>query len=44
MVITKGVFLKDASAAFVLENTLPLVVIAAFTLSAAVLIFRRRFG
>lgn len=44
MVITKSIFLKDVPAAFVLESAIPLAVIAAFTLSAAVLIFRRRFG
>lgn len=44
MVIVKSVFLKDAPGMFVLENCVPLVLIAVITLTAAVIIFRRRFG
>lgn len=44
VVIVKSVFLKDASLIFVLENCVPLALIAAATLIAAVIIFRRRFG
>ncbi len=42
MVIAKGVFLKDMPASEVARNLLPLVVIAAVTLSAASWLFRRR--
>jgi ABC-2 type transport system permease protein len=44
IVIVKSIFLKDVSVAFVLESAIPLLVIAAVTLSVAVIIFRRRFG
>jgi ABC-2 type transport system permease protein len=44
IVIVKSVYLKDASFAFVLENCLPLGVIALVTLTVAVIIFHRRFG
>lgn len=44
IVIVKSIFLKDASLWFVLESAVPLLVIAAGTLSVAVIIFRRRFG
>ena len=44
IVIVKSIFLKDVSAAFVLESAIPLLVIAAGTLTIAVIIFRRRFG
>lgn len=44
IIIVKGVYLKDASLNFVLENSVPLLVIAAFTLAVAVIIFRRKFG
>lgn len=42
MVIMKGLFLKDASASFVLRNTFPMAVIALVTLSTANYCFRRR--
>jgi ABC-2 type transport system permease protein len=44
IVIVKGIYLKDVSLGFVLQNAVPLVVIAAGTLTAAVVIFRKRFG
>lgn len=44
IVIVKSIFLKDVSVWFVLESAIPLLVIAAGTLSVAVIIFRRRFG
>jgi len=44
IVIVKSIFLKDVSAGFVLESAIPLLVIAAGTLTIAVVIFRRRFG
>ena len=44
IVIVKSIYLKDASLDFVLENSLPLVVIAAVTLGVAVAIFRKKFG
>jgi ABC-2 type transport system permease protein len=44
MVIVKSIFLKDASIGFVLESAIPLAIIAAVTLSVAVVIFRRRLG
>lgn len=44
IVIVKSIYLKDVSFAFVLENCIPLAVIALVTLSAAVIIFRKRFG
>jgi ABC-2 type transport system permease protein len=42
MVIAKGVFLKDMPAADVARSLVPLVLIAAVTLSAASWLFRRR--
>jgi ABC-2 type transport system permease protein len=42
MVISKGVFLKNMPAVEVVRNLLPLVLIAAVTLSAASWLFRRR--
>ena len=44
IVIVKSIFLKDVSAGFVLHSAIPLVIIAAGTLTVAVIIFRRRFG
>ena len=44
IVIVKSIFLKDVSAGFVLHSAIPLVLIAAGTLTVAVIIFRRRFG
>ena len=44
IVIVKSIFLKDVPASFVLESAIPLVLIAAVSLAAAVFIFRRRFG
>jgi len=44
IVIMKSIFLKDVSAAFVLETAMPLLCIAAVTLTVAVAIFRSRFG
>lgn len=44
IVIVKGIFLKDVSLAFVLENCIPLAIIAMVTLTTAVIIFRRKFG
>ena len=44
LVIVRGIFLKDMPASAVLENTVPLVLIAAVTLSAAAWMFRRRLG
>ncbi len=44
LVIVRGVFLKDMPAASILDNTLPLVLIAAVTLTAAAWMFRRRLG
>lgn len=44
LIIVKGIFLKDVSIFFVLENCVPLILIAVVTLSIAVTIFRRRFG
>jgi len=43
LVISKGVFLKDMAAALVLDNIWPMAIIAAATLTAATLMFRRRF-
>jgi len=42
LVIVKGVFLKDIPLSEVANNTLPLAIIALFTLSAAAWLFRRR--
>ena len=42
IVISKGVFVKGASLAIVLQSVWPLLVIAAITLTAANLLFRRR--
>jgi ABC-2 type transport system permease protein len=42
LIIIKGVFLKDMSASTVLHYTWPMVIIAAFTLSASTWFFRRR--
>ena len=42
IVIAKSIFLKDAGFDFVIQHAIPLVIIAVTTLSAAVLIFRRR--
>lgn len=42
--IVKGVFLKDASPEHVLALTWPLVVIGAFTLTAAAVLFRKKTG
>lgn len=42
LVIVKGVFLKDIPLSEVAHNTLPLAIIAVFTLSAAAWLFRRR--
>jgi ABC-2 type transport system permease protein len=42
LVIVKGVFLKDIPMSEVAHNTLPLAIIALFTLSAAAWLFRRR--
>lgn len=44
IVIVKSVYLKDAGLWFVLENSIPLVVVAFVTLGIAIIIFRRRFG
>lgn len=44
MVILRGVFLKDASAAIVLASLWPMAVIAAATLTGAAALFRRRLG
>lgn len=44
MIIARGVFLKDMPAALVLANTWPMVAIAAVTLTAAALVFRRKLG
>ncbi|HDQ41147.1 MAG TPA: ABC transporter permease [Desulfonatronum sp.] len=44
MVIVKSIFLKDVSVTFVLHSAIPLGIIAAGTLSVAVVIFRKRFG
>jgi ABC-2 type transport system permease protein len=42
LVVVKGVFLKDIPLSEVARNTLPLAIIALFTLSAAAWLFRRR--
>jgi ABC-2 type transport system permease protein len=42
LVIVKGVFLKDIPLSEVARNTVPLAIIALFTLSAAAWLFRRR--
>ena len=42
LVIVRGVFLRDMSIAEILSQTLPLVVIASVTLTAAAWLFRRR--
>lgn len=42
--ISKSIYLKDASLNYVLEHSLPLFVIAALTLSVAVILFRRRLS
>ena len=44
IIIVKSIFLKDASAGFVWLNILPLIAIAALTLTLAIWIFRRRIG
>ena len=44
IVIVKSIFLKDVSAEFVLHSAIPLMIIAAGTLTVAVIIFRKRFG
>jgi hypothetical protein len=44
MVVTKGVFLKDMPPLEILNNTWPMAVIAAFTLSFATWLFRRRLA
>ncbi len=44
LVISKGLFLKDATPAFVFLHAVPLALIACCTLGLALLIFRRRFG
>ncbi len=42
LVVTRGVFLKNMGFADVMRNTLPLLGLAAFTLTAAAWLFRRR--
>ena len=42
LVVVKGVFLKDIPLSEVLHNTVPLALIALFTLSAAAWLFRSR--
>jgi ABC-2 type transport system permease protein len=42
LVVVKGVFLKDLPASEVLLNTVPLILIALVTLTAAAWLFRRR--
>jgi ABC-2 type transport system permease protein len=42
LIVVKGVFLKDISAQMVFDNTWPNLIIAAFTLTAAGWLFRRR--
>lgn len=42
LVVTRGVFLKDMTALDVARQTFPLLLIAAFTLTAAAWLFRRR--
>jgi ABC-2 type transport system permease protein len=44
IVIVKGVFIKDAPVELLLPRVLPLILIAAITLTAADLMFRRRVG
>ncbi len=44
IVILRGIFLKDASAAFVLRHAAPLFLIAACTITLASVFFRRRMG
>ena len=44
IIIVKSIYLKDVSLGFVLENCIPLVIIALVTLTAALVLFRRRFG
>lgn len=44
IVILKGIFLKDASALFVLRHAMPLMAIAACTMTLAAVFFRRRMG
>ena len=44
IVIVKGVFLKDAGLAILLQNVWPLLIIAVGTLSAANWLFRRKLG
>jgi ABC-2 type transport system permease protein len=42
LVISKGIFLKDMPATLVFANIWPMAIIAAVTLTAATLLFRRR--
>jgi ABC-2 type transport system permease protein len=42
IVIAKGIFLKDLSLSFVAQSILPLILITAVTLSASIVMFRRR--
>jgi ABC-2 type transport system permease protein len=44
LVIVKGVFLKDLPLSEIASNTLPLAIIAAFTLGTAAWLFRRRLA
>ena len=44
IIVVKGIFLKDVSVAFVLQNTWPLILIAIVTLTSANWIFRKQIA